>query len=54
MKRITLGIRVVYCVAWLCGIGYIGSIGYSVIVPAAQVIVTTLHNATLDNRGLHE
>ncbi|WP_157658584.1 hypothetical protein [Burkholderia ubonensis] len=33
------------------------SIGYvvrAVILPAAEVVSTTLHNATLDNRGLHE
>ncbi|WP_157661562.1 hypothetical protein [Burkholderia ubonensis] len=33
------------------------SIGYvvrAVVLPAAEVISTALHNATLDNRGLHE
>lgn len=47
-------IRIFYGALWLFGIGVVGLIAYQSIAPAAQVIVTTLHNLSLDNRGLHE
>lgn len=52
MKAITKGIRVFYCAVWLCGIGYVGTIAYDVIMPVAHTLSATLQNA-LDNRGLH-
>ncbi|CAJ2882930.1 Uncharacterised protein [Burkholderia pseudomallei] len=53
MKAITM-IRVFYCAVWLCGIGFVGTVAYDVIAPMAQTVSTTLHNALLDNRGLHD
>jgi hypothetical protein len=54
MKRATAGIRVFYCVAWLCGIGCTAAFAYDVVMPVARTVTTTLHNALLDNRGLHD
>lgn len=54
MKAITKGIRIFYCVLSLFGIGVVGTTAYHVIAPVAQTIVVALHNATLDNRGLHD
>ncbi|WP_164982171.1 hypothetical protein [Burkholderia pseudomallei] len=47
-------IRIFYGALWLIGIVYVGSIGYRVIAPVAKTVVVALHNATLDNRGLHD
>ncbi|WP_200524286.1 hypothetical protein [Burkholderia pseudomallei] len=53
MKRVTMGIRVFYCVVWLCGIGVVGTVGYDVIAPVARTVSTTLQNVLVDNPGLH-
>ena len=54
MKGITTGIRIFYCAVWLCGIGVTGTVAYDVIAPVAKTVSATLHNALLDNRGLHD
>ena len=54
MKAITKGIRVFYCVLGLFGIGVVGTTVYHVIMPVAQTVSATLHNALLDNRGVHD
>ncbi|MBF3951934.1 hypothetical protein ISG27_12890 [Burkholderia pseudomallei] len=54
MKAITKGIRIFYCAVWLCGIGYVGTIAYDVIMPVAHTLTATLQNALLDNRGVHD
>ncbi|WP_183177080.1 hypothetical protein [Burkholderia pseudomallei] len=53
MKAIK-GIRVFYCAVWLGGIGYMGNVAYDVIMPVAHTLSATLHNALLDNRGVHD
>ncbi|MBF4041868.1 hypothetical protein ISI04_08610 [Burkholderia pseudomallei] len=54
MKAITKGIRIFYCAVSLGGIGYMGTVAYDVIMPVAHTLTTTLHNALLDNRGVHD
>ncbi|MHB9836862.1 hypothetical protein Q8F57_018675 [Paraburkholderia terrae] len=43
--------KVVLSVVLVSAIGYTV---YTTIAPTFQTIVQTLHNATLDNRGLHD